>query len=281
MSFWSKVGLASHNELKEMKEELSMAQNILKKDIQELFQEQKASQDRAIENIHETFKYAVNHLETKNKEDTEQLITQISNLKSKVSSQLQTLNERDEGISAKIDTLQEIVKIHWASTLLDYVDEILDETEVEMKPSKDGTDHPLSYDFGEVSALFKFIYRETERAGFHIGWKNTKQTVQFYLRKEDGESYDNQIGAIQYEGSNDFSKKAPTTVSWRFIIKNMPDTLIRDLSSVLSEEQAFLLVNKSKDVIAFRFQDLEARTKGSITEISEVLSINNLEVAFR
>lgn len=270
MSFWSKIGLASHKELKEMKEELLLERVLFKREFYEFFQEQQVAQERMFENLKHTFEQTMDHFEMKNEKKTESLMTQINDTKSKVSKQLLELNEQGQNLSSKVNTLQEIVKIHWASTLIDYIDELLDEVGLQ-KQNNGETIHPLAYNFGEISNLFQFVCEETQRAGLYVGWRNTKQTVQIYLRKEDGEIYQNQVGAIQYEGSNDFAKKPPHTVSWRFIIHNMPKKLIRDLSTILSDEKAYMLFNEQEDHIVFKFKQDTAEARMKIKKINQAL----------
>ncbi|HWL23813.1 MAG TPA: hypothetical protein VNR38_08695 [Ureibacillus sp.] len=270
MSFWSKIGLASHKELKEMKEEFFLERISFKREFYEFFQEQQVAQERAFENLKHTFEQTMSRLEMKNEKKTESLMTQINDTKSKVSEQLLELNEQGQGLSSKVNTLQEIVKIHWASTLIDYIDELLEGVDVQ-KQNNGETIHPLAYDFGGISNLFQFVCEETQRAGLYVGWRNTKQTVQIYLREEDGESYQNQVGAIQYEGSNDFAKKPPHTVSWRFIIHNMPKKLVRDLSTILSSEQASMLFNEREDHIVFKFKQDTVEARMKIKKINQAL----------
>ncbi|GAE27773.1 hypothetical protein JCM9140_3932 [Halalkalibacter wakoensis JCM 9140] len=276
MSFWSKIGLASHKELVETKREMAESQDLLKKEIQLLFHKQTITQEEMVESLKETFLEATSQLEKKQKEDADALSAQVLGMKTRISKQLTDLTEQGQDLQTKIDMVQEIAKIQWASSLIDYVEELLDETEEKTKSARNEEDssHPYHYDFGEVTTLFKFICRSMERAGFHIGWRNTKQTVQIYLRKEDGEKFENQIGAIQYEGSNDFDKKAPSTITLRFIIKNMPDMLVQELSSLLPKQQADLLLNRQKDIVSFRFYQLDAETKQKMNRISETISLS-------
>ena len=81
--------------------------------------------------------------------------------KVKFTKQLLELNEQGQNLSSKVNTLQEIVKIHWASTLIDYIDEkkLLDEVGLQ-KQNNGETIHPLAYNFGEISNLFQFVCEE-------------------------------------------------------------------------------------------------------------------------
>ena len=129
MGFWTMIGLASYHDLQGLKEEIAKERMLFQDEMQAFLQEQHSSQEREFENLKVIFKQSVKELETKTKEETSQLASSIHAIKSKVSDQLFELKEQGEGISAQMGTVQEIMKIHWASTLLDYIDELLEEAE--------------------------------------------------------------------------------------------------------------------------------------------------------
>jgi len=261
------LGLASHKELKEIEERMTKERQSFQNEIQKLFQEQKSSQERAMEGLKFAFEQSVNHLEIKGEVEMDRLLEHVSDMREDMSIKLLELNEHGKEITSKVDTLQEIVKIHWASTLIDYVEEILDEVSENAQPAN-GNEliHPLKYEFGEISELFHFIFRETKNAGFWIGWRKTKQTLQIYFTDKDEESGRNQVGAIQYEGSNDFHKKAPDTISWRFNKKNLPKSLLSNIFMIHSKE-----IYENDDYIIYKYKSDTANARTEIKAISKAL----------
>lgn len=275
MGFWSKIGLVGYKDLQHSMENLNVERNAFKREIQELFREQQMKQEAVFNEIKSTLGDTLKSIELKHKDELETVFIKLDDVKAKGFEQLNELKEHSLKLETKIEMVQEIAKIQWASTLIDYIDELLDE--VELHQHNSGTmAHPLTYDFGEVSNLFKFIYEGTKRAGMYVGWKDTKQTVQLYFNEEDGEKSKNQIGAIKYEGSNDFTKRIPHSVSLRFITQNIPKKLIRDLYSILGEKD---IINVEKeDAIIFKFNQDTPENRVKIKKILQVLRHSKLLV---
>ena len=99
-----------------------------------------------------SFEESLKYLETINKEVNEQVLTGINETNSKISTHFHELNEQGHGLTKRVDTLQEIVKVHWANTLLDYIDELLEDAESKQQNHGE-LFHPLSYEFGEISNM--------------------------------------------------------------------------------------------------------------------------------
>lgn len=74
----------------------------------------------------------------------------------------------------------------------------------------------MQHTFGDISEIFKVIMGISTDLGFFLYSDEAKQTIQIYESKEAFEKKEKYLGAIQYEGSNDFEVKAPHIVSWRF-----------------------------------------------------------------
>ncbi|PAK46836.1 hypothetical protein [Priestia megaterium] len=138
--------------------------------------------------------------------------------------------------------------------------------------------HPLHYHFGEVTELFHYIYEVCETAGIYIDWSGTAQTVQLYRSKESFLSGERYIGAIQYEGSNQFQKRWPSTVSLRFRRANLSFILkycLEQIEDYRKDTNKEPFINPNAESIAFKFTSLTDETKQVISKIKEVLCIAN------
>lgn len=275
MGFWSKIGLVGYKDLQHSMENLNVERNAFKREIQELFREQQTKQEAVFNEIKSTLGDSLKSIELKHNDELETVLIKLDDVKAKGFNQLNEIKELSLKLETKIELVQEIAKIQWAGTLIDYIDELLDEVEVH-KHNNGTMAHPLTYDFGEVSNLFKFIYDCTKRSGVYVGWKDTKQTIQLYFNEEDGKIGKNQIGAIKYEGSNDFSKSPPHSVSLRFITQNIPKKLIRDLYIILGEK-AIINVEKEEAII-FKFNQDTPENRVKIKKILRVLRHSKLLV---
>lgn len=131
-----------------------------------------------------------------------------------------------------------------------------------------------------VTPIFNYIKEQAEQGGLHLHSDNSKQTVQLFLNKESFQNNEKYIGAIQYEGSNDFVKKEPHLVSWRFKRSNISNELRRDLEKITSLRRDKNMgpgVNPSAESISFKFESLNETTKETIANIMKVLKISSKE----
>ncbi|RNB92523.1 hypothetical protein EDM56_02175 [Brevibacillus fluminis] len=151
-------------------------------------------------------------------------------------------------------------------------------------------EHPRVLDFGKVSVIFKEICNEIENNGFHIecqmgdnGKIKTWQTVQVYMKEEDHFRIYGQlnhkrlaIGAVQYEGSNDYSVKPPHTVNWRFYRDNLPDKWKERLEQIdndfRKDKNSGPPINPKATSIAFKFIENDERSKQFILQLSNILA---------
>lgn len=133
---------------------------------------------------------------------------------------------------------------------------------------------PLEHSF-MVTPIFNFVKEQVERVGGYIHHDNGKETLQIYLSKKSFDEGDRYIGAIQYEGSNDYNKKEPHLVSWRFKRENLPCDLKQELEVITpfrKDKNTGTAINLQAESIAFKFEDLNENAKKAIQEIAEVLS---------
>lgn len=122
--------------------------------------------------------------------------------------------------------------------------------------------HPSEVEAGEVTEIFKYISRTLLKVGFEFTSEGTYQTKQIFLR-----GVEKPIGAIQYEGSNDFSKKLPTTVSLRFNRSNIPDEWNEQLETEHPPHRKIL-----KTVITHKFSSFDEETRKYIYDLCVGLS---------
>lgn len=130
----------------------------------------------------------------------------------------------------------------------------------------------LPYSF-EITPLFNFIANKSMEAGLLVYRDNTEQTVQLFMKdKITGEK--KRIGAIQYEGSKDYTKKEPYIINWRFERGLLTNELRQDLEAITSfrrDKNEGPPINPNAQSIAFKFRQLTDAEKETIEEIVAVL----------
>lgn len=130
-----------------------------------------------------------------------------------------------------------------------------------------------SYSF-TVTPIFRHIRLSAEVAGAYLHQGNAKETLQFYSSEQafqEGKPY---WGAIQYEGSNDYEKKEPSRVSWRFKRANLPEELKQELEVIEAFRQdtnAGAPTDPNSESIAFKFDSFNLAAKATIKEIRNAL----------
>ncbi|TYR80559.1 hypothetical protein FZC66_09285 [Priestia megaterium] len=138
--------------------------------------------------------------------------------------------------------------------------------------------HPLQHHFGEVTEIFHYIYEVCERSGIYIDWSGTTQTVQLYKSKESylcGEKY---IGAIQYEGSNQFQKRIPSLVSLHFRRANLSYIfryLLENIKEFRKDTNKEPFINPDAESISFKFTSLSEEAVNVINKIEDVFKVAN------
>lgn len=131
----------------------------------------------------------------------------------------------------------------------------------------------VEYTF-KVTPIFDYIKEQAEQAGLHIHYDNGKETLQLFLNKESYKNKERYIGAIQYEGSNDYNNREPHLVSWRFKRSNISNELKQELESITSFRRDKNIgpgVNPSTESISFKFEFLNEAAKETIEKIVKVL----------
>ncbi|MBM7704407.1 hypothetical protein [Metabacillus iocasae] len=266
MGLWSLLGIASKKEINELNETISRERAELEKTLIQQFQEQKEQNEQWIQ----AFEKSLHELKNEHREKLNVVEDHVQAVTERVHDYSNLVKSQGEDIAEKLRVISEIAKIQWASTLIDYVDELVQTAEIE-KQREGNTKHPYHYQFGEVTDLFHAICNETQQAGMYIDWKNTKQTVQIFLHEDDARRNVNQIGAIQYEGSNDFGRKAPTTVSWRFNLAQLPSGLKRDLEAIGGQSSLASYLEITTNYVTFKFKEETLETHEAIKKIGRML----------
>jgi len=121
--------------------------------------------------------------------------------------------------------------------------------------------HPDQIDTGELTEIYKYISYKLVNLGFELRSEGTYQTKQIYL---DGTT--NPVGAIQYEGSNDFEKKLPTIVNLRFNRKNIPNQWKEWIEKEDRQHRQIL-----KIVVTHKFEKFDNQTKNYIDDLCDSL----------
>jgi hypothetical protein len=138
--------------------------------------------------------------------------------------------------------------------------------------------NPLNDDFGCLTRVFKMIHNQAVTAGLYIHWNGTSQTLQLFHNEASYNNKEKYIGAIQYEGSNDFTKKAPTTVSWRFKRGNIQTYLREALEEITDYRQDKNIgpnVDPSAESISFKFSSFNDEVEETILKVGKTIeSIN-------
>ncbi|MGZ0087169.1 hypothetical protein ACWNXI_16805 [Caldibacillus thermoamylovorans] len=125
-----------------------------------------------------------------------------------------------------------------------------------------------------VSPIFHLLASKSMEAGLHVCDGHAKQTVQLFMNDAASEKGKKRIGAIQYEGSNDYAMKKPYIVSWRFERALLPDGLKQDLEAITAfrrDRNAGPSINPNAQSIAFKFEALTDAAKETIEAITAVL----------
>jgi len=131
----------------------------------------------------------------------------------------------------------------------------------------------LEYRFA-ITPIFHFIAIKSMEAGLYLCDGHAKQTVQLLMRDSAFENGKKRIGAIQYEGSNDYTEKEPCMVSWRFERALLPDGLKQELEAITAfrrDHNKGPAINPSAQSIAFKFDELTDAAKETIEAITAVL----------
>lgn len=126
----------------------------------------------------------------------------------------------------------------------------------------------------KVTPIFDYIKEQAEQAGLHIHYDNGKETYQLFLNKESYKNKEKYIGAIQYEGSNNYKNREPHLVNWRFKRSNISNELKQELESITSYRRDKNIgpeINPYAESISFKFEFLNEASKETIEEIIKVL----------
>ena len=124
-----------------------------------------------------------------------------------------------------------------------------------------------------MSHIFSYIKELAEAVVFlHCGTE--KETLKFFMSKESYKKGDNYIGAIQYEGSNDYLNREPLIVSIQFKRANLPTELKHQLEKITDfrhDKNIGPAINPKAESIAFKFEHLNDEERQTITNIVGVL----------
>ncbi|WKA57303.1 hypothetical protein QWY16_12420 [Planococcus shenhongbingii] len=126
----------------------------------------------------------------------------------------------------------------------------------------------------ELAGLYEYIRSRLSAVGLWIHNENAKETLQFFKNEKSFLLRERYLGAIQYEGSADFSKKEPHTVSFRFKRSNLTDALKNDLEKIITfrcDKNKGPSINPLSESIAFKFKQLGENEKSTIDEIIRTL----------
>jgi uncharacterized coiled-coil DUF342 family protein len=121
-----------------------------------------------------------------------------------------------------------------------------------------------------VTHIFRYLQDRSLEAGLFLHYDDAKETIQLFL-KEDNDV--KRIGAIQYEGSNDYEVKEPHIVSWRFERETLINELKEDLEQITSyrrDKNTGPAVNPEAQSIAFKLEELNDEAKITIDHIVKV-----------
>lgn len=138
---------------------------------------------------------------------------------------------------------------------------------------------PLLYNFA-VTSVFSYIRKQCEEVGLYVHYEESKETLQLFLNQYSYSSGEKYIGAIQYEGSNDYQVREPHIVSFRFKRINLPIELrgnLESLSSFRRDKNSGSAMNPKDESIAFKFEELNEESKEAISLIISTINkyLNN------
>ena len=126
----------------------------------------------------------------------------------------------------------------------------------------------------KVTPIFNYIQEQAELAGLYIHYEKAKETVQLFLNRQTFEKGEKYIGAIQYEGSNDYANKEPHLVSWRFKRSNLLPELKTDLEEITNfrkDKNIGPVINPEAESIAFKFEHLDKEVEKIVNRIVKIL----------
>lgn len=140
--------------------------------------------------------------------------------------------------------------------------------------------HPDQVQAGPITEIYQKLKNELRDLGFVLEWHGTSQGLQFNL-PDDYETYSakkwNNLGAIQYYGNNDFGKKPPDSISFRFYRANLPDEKwLKELEAVKvhpyrQDKITGLAVDENSIQIQFIFREYDEKTRVFIDDLMKLL----------
>ncbi|WP_102345907.1 hypothetical protein [Bacillus sp. Marseille-P3661] len=134
--------------------------------------------------------------------------------------------------------------------------------------------NPLELNFGLVSEVFKYIHEQALSSGLYVHLTGNYQTLQLFRDQRAFDGGEKYIGAIQFEGSNNFDVKPPSIVSLRFKRSNLSKNLLEELESITDyrkDKNSGPNINTSAESIAFKFESLDYKAKETIGRIGGIV----------
>ncbi|WP_456276553.1 hypothetical protein [Bacillus sp. AK128] len=122
-----------------------------------------------------------------------------------------------------------------------------------------------------ITPIFRYIQDRSLEAGLFLRYDEAKETIQLFLKEENEVK---RIGAIQYEGSNDYENREPHIVGWRFERDLLLHELKQDLERITSyrrDKNTGPAVNPEAQSIAFKFEELDESMKEAVDRIVKVI----------
>lgn len=140
--------------------------------------------------------------------------------------------------------------------------------------------HPDQIQAGQITEIYQKLKNELRELGFVLEWHGTSQGLQFNLPDDydniSAKKWDN-IGAIQYHGSNNFEEKPPDSVSFRFYRANLPDEKwLKELEAVKDhpyrrDKLTGSAVDEKAIGIQFIFREYGEKTRAFIDDLMKLL----------
>jgi len=124
----------------------------------------------------------------------------------------------------------------------------------------------------EVTPIFDYIKGQVEIV-VYLHYNQAKETMQLFLSEESFNQGDRYIGAIQYEGSNNYEEREPHLVSLRFKRSNLPEVLknrLEEITEYRRDKNTGPAINPEAESIAFKFEVLNNEVKDTIEKIINV-----------
>lgn len=122
--------------------------------------------------------------------------------------------------------------------------------------------HPDLLDAGEITSIYRYICKKIHEAGLEMICEGTYQTKQIFWKGNT-----NAIGALQYEGSNNFEKQLPSIVNLRFNRNNLPEQLKKLLEQDSPPYRRIL-----KTMITHKFTENDEQTLNYIDKLCSLLN---------